>query len=452
MPTPATPENKSAVLNRHKRRTGPGEITVHWGMQTVTKPDPGIGYGVKSKKGENVADNFRQGQKFGIEEYIQSRGESIYHTVQYEPLGSSYNRGLHLPAETSQKDFKGFGVELTRDDYDAKDCLFPRQVEPETVEDMERYKRTHGSFDPGEKMSRKYQWPDKITKNEHFRFGVVDQVGGLQSGKGAKTVLTMDLEEDNTLPRTRVVKQTSEKYREVASDRLGVSRNLLQAQPPVPAGHAFGLKSGADMTHAGELVRGFYSGAEQAPDSDLGKCLMVGRRNFQTKRPFGVPTVRNDLDAPLFHKRSVASSINYGDDHDAFTLIYPQKFGHRGLANSDFSLRRSPEEVRHLATSSGYHLQDEEFQMLWDVCVQMFGDGIQQVSLEIFLTILADWLSQQHGDSARSTQKSSGLLAPNRQAGTMLPVGLTKEQTISSLKAGEGTAVSQDNDTRALEL
>jgi hypothetical protein len=412
LPTPQTPQDRSQVLVRHKRRAEPGQITVHWGLQTVDKPDPGDGYGVKSKKGESVAQNFRSGQKLGIEEYMQSRGEAIYHSVRCEPLSGSFLRGHNLPEFTAQKEFKGFGKELARDAFDAKECIFPRYLPPEVEEDIERYKQTHGSYDPGEKMSRKYEWPDKVTSNEHFRFGVVDQIGGLQSGKGAKTVLTMDMEDDGTFPRTRVVKSTSENYKIVASDRLGVSRNLLQGVPPVPAGHAFGIRSGQDMLHAGELVRGFYSPDEQKPDPDLGKCLMKGRRNFQTKRPFGMPTIRKDLEPPIFHKRSVASNTNYGDDHDAAGLIYPQKFGHRGISDNDFSRRRSPDEVRKLTQNAGYTLQDDEFQMIWDACVEFFGDGSSLVSLQVFLHMLSDWMSQTEGSYARSTQKGTELMPP----------------------------------------
>lgn len=392
LPSPSTPE-RNDVLNRHKKRTAPGEITVHWGLQTVTKPNPGDGYGIKSDKGDNVAQNFRSGQKLGIEEYMQSRGEAIYKSVQQEPLGASFIRGYKFPDDPMKR---AFGKECPKDEFDAKECVFPKWADDDTDDNKERYKKTHGAYDPGEMISRKYEWPQKITANPHFRFGVTDAgpVGSLQNGVGAKSVLTMDKEIDNTLPRTRIGKKTAENFREVANDQLATSRNLLQGQPPVPAGHSFGLKSGADMTHAGELVRGFYSPEEQMPDSDLGKCTVKGRRNFQSRRPFGTPTVRLDLEAPPHHKRSVASCTNYGDDHDAYGLIYPEKFGHRGVSDTDFVQRRPPGDLRQLVEGAGYKLNDDQFQMLWDEGVRLFGDEEQLVSLEIYLALLADWMSQ----------------------------------------------------------
>jgi hypothetical protein len=401
METPRTPDNISDVRKRHKRRTDPGEITTHWGMKTTSFPQAGDGYGVKSKKGESAAENFRAGQKLGIAEYIQSTGESIYYSVRQEPLGRSALRGHVLPEETEKQAFRGFGKAMVPDTHDAKESIFPRFVDPENQEDKARYKKTHGAFDPGEPISREYSWPQKITGNQHFRFGATDTTkpGNLNSGDGAKNALTMDLEEDRTYPRTRVVDLSAEHFRQVANDGLGKSRNMLQGRPPVVPGHAFGIKSGSDNTHAGELMRGFYPPSQQKPDTDLGKCCIKGRRNFQTKRPFGVPSVRHDLEPPPVHKRSVASATNYGDDHSAFSLIYPEKFGFRGVHDAAFFLPRPPDEMKSLLDECGYKLEEQDFQMLWAEAAQMSGeqpgvnvDGLR-VNLEVMLNVLGHWMS-----------------------------------------------------------
>lgn len=414
MPTPRTPEQTNEVQKRHKRRTGPGEITIHWGMRTTSVPTSGEGYGVKSNKGESAAENFKSGQKFGIAEYVQSRGESIYHTVRMEPLGSSYSRNHVLPEETKKGSFPGFGKALSLDAFDAKECIFPRLAAPDTAEDKARYKRTHGSFDPGEPIDRNYAWPNKVRENQHFRFGATDTAkpGNLNSGEGAKNALTMDLEEDKTYPQTKVVNRTSEHYRQVANDQLGQSRNLLQGRPPVSPGHAYGCKSGRDNTHAGELMRGFYPPADQRPDADLGKCTVKGRRNFHTKRPFGVPSVRNDLEPPPHHRRSVASATNYGDDHSAFNLIYPEKFGFRGVSDNDFFVRRPADEMRSLLEGCGYNLEDQDFRMLWEDAVKVFEDEEPCVSLEVMLNILGHWMSVSGVKLGRTNVKPDDTLLP----------------------------------------
>lgn len=423
-PTPRTPEGRGEIQTRHKRRTEPGEITVHWGLKSTRPPAAGDGYGIRSNKGENVEQNFQSGQKLGIAEYVQSRGESIYKTVQCEPLGGSWVRGHVLPEATKRDDFKGFGKALEMDNFDAKETIFPRYMDPEADDDRARYKKTHGAFDPGEGVDRNYVWPDNISSNQHFRFGVTDQerVGSLSTGGGAKAALSMDCEEDRSFPRTTVVKRTSENYRHVANDQLGTSRNLLQGRPPVPVGHAYGLKSGADLTHAGELVRGFYTPKEQQPDHDLGRCAVKGRRNFATRRPFGVPSIRDDLEAPPLHKRQVASCINYGDDHSAYTLIYPQKFGFRGVSDDDFLNRRPADEIRSLMAGAGYEVSDEDFLTVWNACVEAYGDDHKFVSLEVFLNFFSSWTSQTGGtkrvraatreEPQQSTLESTALAEP----------------------------------------
>lgn len=425
IPSPKTPEGRSDIHLRHKKRTEPGESSIHWGMKTVQKPDPGLGYGIKSKKAEGTEQVFRAGQKLGIAEYVQSRGEAIYETVRKEPLGVSCSRGHVLPEETKKDAFPGFGKKITLDEFDAKESIFPRYVDEDSAEDKAMYKRTHGSFDPGEMIKRNYEWPAKLV-DKHFAFGatVKDQPGNLNAGGGAKSALNMDLEADKSFPRTRVVNRNSEDYRQVVNDQLGNSRNMLQGRPPVPAGHAFGLKSGRDNTHAGELVRGFYPPTQQKPDEDLGKCTVRGRRNFHTRRPFGVPSVRHDLEPPPHHKRSVASSTNYGDDHSAFGLIYPQKFGFRGVVDDDFTFRRPSDEIRSLLVGAGYTLQDQDFRMLWDQAVQTFGDDEELVSLEVMLNILGHWMSVTGANPSRSNPQKDAL-------DTLLP-GLGTDRTMLS--------------------
>jgi hypothetical protein len=364
-------------------------------MKGTTKPAADGGYGIKSNKGESTEQVFRAGQKHGIAEYMQMRGESIYETVKKEPLGLSASRGHVLPDETKQDSFNGFGKAIPLDAFDAKETIFPRYVEEEKDEDKSRYKRTHGAYDPGEPVNRGYLWPNGVTGNQHHRFGATEKqkTGNLISGGGAKAALTMDLDDTGAFPCSRVVDRTAECYRSVGNDQLGTSRNMLQGRPPVVPGHSYGCKSGHDNTHAGELMRGFYPPAEQRPDHDLGKCAVKGRRNFFTKRPFGVPSVRHDLEAPPTHKRSIASATNYGDDHSAIGLLYPQRFGFRGVADSDFLIRRPGDELKSLLEGAGYKLEDQDFRILFRDAVQAFGDEQELVSLEVMLDVLGHWMS-----------------------------------------------------------
>merc|ERR1712176_504560 len=223
---------------------------------------------------------------------------------------------------------------------------------------------------------RKYDWPASVKGNPHFRFGTCDGVDTSNRGAGAKSALTMDAGEiPHGVPLTQIGKDTQEHYRLVASDHLGKPRNLMQTITKNPADHTHGIKSGTDQIHAGALMRGFYSNAEQLPDDDLSRCTVPGRRNFLTQKPFGVPTVRSDKVAPHPHKRSVANATNYGDDADAMSLIFPGKYQFQGIHDEDFQAKRSEEELRGILDGSGHSLPPDDYKRVFEAAVGYHEDA-----------------------------------------------------------------------------
>jgi len=384
-PTPRTPDLHGA-RNRHRQRTGPGEISQHWALKEDSIPDPGPGYGVKTFKDEDVAENFKAGQVLGVAEYMISRGEAIYHSTTREPLGKSYVRGHALPAHTQEQGFRGFGVSR-RSLCGAKESIFPRGVAPESAEAHAQYCKTHGSHEAGEMALRRYEWPEAVTGNRHFRFGLVDDVDIGNRGAGAKRALTMDAgDEHHAVLDTRIGTHRLENKRQVANDHLGTARSSRQGTLPVPPDHAFGQRR-AQGLDAGTLLRGFYSPEERLPDADLGACLLPGRRNYATTVPFGIPSVRTDQlhRVPAPHQRPMANSTNFGDDPDAVDLIFPGKFNHRGVGDEDMCVRRDGQELRSILEGAGYYLDEGAFQEVFQAAVDFYGDDIPKASTEALM-------------------------------------------------------------------
>lgn len=84
-----------------------------------------------------------------------------------------------------------------------------------------------------------------------------------------------------------------------------------QGKPPVPEGHAFGIRNqfGPEIWNAAKCISGEPTAKELQPDKDLGKSIKEGTRNIVRKpedenRIFGVPTIRTDI--PYKEKRSIA--------------------------------------------------------------------------------------------------------------------------------------------------
>jgi len=293
------------------------------------------------------------------------------------------------------EEFKGFGCPSARNEYTAKESIFPRGVQSETDKARGLYKKTHGSFAPGEMYTREYEWPKVVKENPHFRFGSADMVDTSNRGDGAKTALTMDASDvPHGVPLTQIGKDTAEQYRIVASHRLGKAHNLLQTIERLPPGHTHGCKSGTDQIHAGALMRGFYTDDEQLPDRDLAKCTVPGRRNFVTQTPFGVPTVRSDKVAPHPQKRSVANATNYGDDADAMSLIFPGKFQFQGIHDEDFQTIRSKEELESILSSAGYGLTAENYNRVFSAAVNLHGGDTDGASLEALMMAYSDFVAE----------------------------------------------------------
>ena len=394
VPSPRSPESMTAAQRRHRQKGEPGEMGLHWGLKSLSIPHPGPGYGMKTNKDEDVAQNFRSGQQFGVAEYINARAEDVYHSTKREPLAKSYVRGHALPQKVRASDFPGFGRALDPSE-DAKKVMFPRGQVSESAEAKALYKRTHGSTDPGEGLDRKYEWPNYV-KNPIFRFGHSDKT--VASGAGAKSALSMDCgEEPLSVPSTLIVKDALANFQEVTSDQLGTSRNLmqLQSQRGLSSNHAFGKPTSSDPISAGSLIKGAYSLLEQMPDSDLGKCLVKGRRNFETDSGLGIPSVRYDKVAPPPERRSVANSVNYGDDLNAASLITPTRFQALGLMPRDFTERRSQKDLEKLMRGAGFCASSEELSKIVQAAIRKHGDGDERASLESTMLALEDWLSTQ---------------------------------------------------------
>mmetsp|Transcript_48279 Transcript_48279/g.87077 ORF Transcript_48279/g.87077 Transcript_48279/m.87077 type:complete len:474 (+) Transcript_48279:59-1480(+) len=398
VPTPRSPD-LSAVQQRHRQKAGhPGERCLHWGLNDLKIPPPIEGYGVKSNKGESVEQNFRSGQQFGVAEYINARAEDVYYSTKREPLGKAYSRGHVMPPKVTSNGFQGFGNATETSDHSSKDAIFPRGIKPDPEEVRLQYKRTHGNTKPGEGLDRHYDWPDKVINNPIFRFGAAgnNEVGG--RGSGAKAALTMDCgEEELSTKKTEIVQDSLAHFQEIRADRRGGSKILMQRenQYSLPDGHVFGKAGAAHNVTAASCIRGSYTLREQMPDPDLGKCVKVGKRNYETLTPRGVPSVRYDIVPPPPEKRSVANSTNFGDDMGAGSLINPTRFQFQGVSADDFSKRRSLAELRDLLGRAGAIMDPAEMDMVLEHAAIRHGDGEQSASLQSAVDSLTAWLSVQ---------------------------------------------------------
>ena len=165
------------------------------------------------------------------------------------------------------------------------------------------YAKTHSNIPAGVQKQRDYDWPVDPTKNS-FGFGEK-----FQPNQAARAVHSERF--DGGYPKTVIVQKTVEDVKAVASDQLGVPKNLGQGKPPISDDFVFGVPSQKkdQEWNAAKCLMGEPSLKELVPDSDLGKCTKPGSRNIVRRpqdadRAFGCPSVRTDI--PMKQFKSVA--------------------------------------------------------------------------------------------------------------------------------------------------
>ena len=76
-------------------------------------------------------------------------------------------------------------------------------------------------------------------------------------------------------------------------------------------------------------------------------------------RIYGVPSIRNDL--PKKELKSVSDIKNYGDEPDAYDLLYPHPEAVRGVYDEDFEKLLTKEEIFNLMKKYDFIIPEEEY-------------------------------------------------------------------------------------------
>ena len=162
--TPAPRDDPSAKW-RKSYSSAPGLRVLHPGVDGDFEgkrcPTDHISFGrtvaVKGESFDSVADVVAQpgaDSDFGLASTLAK--EAIYRTSKREPIGRPYNRGHVQPDSTRAPGFR-YGKPAMKADESVKYGMYPEQTEPEDKHKA-MYVRTHGSWAPGEQITRGYNW------------------------------------------------------------------------------------------------------------------------------------------------------------------------------------------------------------------------------------------------------------------------------------------------------
>uniref|UniRef100_A0A2K5BZ53 EF-hand domain family member B n=1 Tax=Aotus nancymaae TaxID=37293 RepID=A0A2K5BZ53_AOTNA len=105
----------------------------------------------------------------------------------------------------------------------------------------------------------------------------------------------------------------------------------------------------------------------------------------------GVPTIRSDIPAPRI--RRISDRTNYGEQGNAYSLLYPNIFAQKGVFERDFFKTRSKEEIAEILCNIGVKLSGEEFENVWNLASKKHHRG--EVCVENVRNVLDEL---QHAD------------------------------------------------------
>lgn len=278
-----------------------------------------------------------------VEDIKNGKSEMIYNSVKREPLGKSYSRNYDLPDHCATA---AFGIKSVSSLEPAKDIIFPTITEDvNTGSDL--YKKSHGSYGPGEQKSRHYKWKQDVNTMTFGMKGASVAFNGVS--KNVDDVLK-SAGETSTCVDTEAV----EAYKK-RQDHLGQSRYLGQDSDVRGINFVYGKGRKGQNYGASDVMKGKYTAEQQAPDVDLGKSITPGFRNIQDPgRSYGCPSIRNDIPKVTIAKRSIADSQNYGDDATAAELINPHQFASLAISASAMTDLKSKDAIIALFKKIGY--------------------------------------------------------------------------------------------------
>ena len=384
-PKTTTPDNIKKYRDSIRQRVGVKQI--HPGIYDDPKDYENMVHGITSQSSDHVPDVIKGLNMDGNKYFMNQLAESNYASNKREPLGKSIVRNYNFP-DTVKKDGFKFGLPSTGF-TNAKDLIYyGADDEPDKVKLL--YYKSHGVTDPGQQSSRFYKWnfDPKTHKFGYFQPGELD---------GAKNSLKIDTL-FNPYPQTKLVNKRYEDFRQATEDMLGKGKYFGSLNPNFyDENHAFGKESKlGDAWNAGRCIHGdgtTVTSESVNPDVDLGRSWRYGSKlkslqptQNDVNRIYGVPSIRRDLQKKRV--KSVSDMKNYGDEPDAYDLLYPHPEAVRGVYDEDFEKLYTKEEIYQQMLKYDFIIPKEEYDVMFNVAIKNYPNPEGKISPKSFISTM----------------------------------------------------------------
>jgi len=384
-PSTTTPENIKKYRDSTRQRVGVKQL--HPGIYDDPKFYEELTHGMKSKPSDHVPDCIKGANIDGNKIFMNQLAESHYASSKREPLGKSLIRDYKFPEEVKNEGFR-FGVPTTGI-INAKDLIYNCGPLKESDEVKKLYYKTHGVTDPGEQSQRGFKF--NVDPNTHkFGYFQEKELDGVKKSLGTDYLY-------NPYPQTQIVDKRLEDFRQATDDHLAKSKfygtlDKKYYNNDIP----FGKPSSFQDWNAGKCIHGDETSRNKQnmkEDIDLGKDVHNSYK-LKNKQPserdvnrvYGVPTIRDDL--PVKQLKSVTDIKNYGDEPDAYELLYPHPENIAGVDDEDFEELMTKDEIYELIQNYNFDIPKEEFNLIYQVGLKNYPNNEEKMSPKSFISTM----------------------------------------------------------------
>lgn len=384
-PETKTPDNIKKY--RDSLRQSVGVKQIHPGLYDDPRDYENLRHGITSKSSDHVPDLIKGLNLDGNKEFMNELSESRYASNKREPLGKSIVRNYKFPEVVKSNDFK-FGIPTSGFLSANKLIYYGAKEEPEEVKNL--YYRSHGTTDPGKPNTRYYKW--NFDPQTHvFGYSQKSEIDGAKNSLRTDNLL-------NPYPQTILMNKRSEDFRAFNNPLLGKGKFYGSLSPKFyDENHTFGKGSKlGDQWNAGRLIHGDETTANSEnlkPDKDLGRDWHYGSK-LKSLRPtqkdlnriYGVPSIRKDL--PKRIVKSVTDIKNYGDEPDAYDLLYPHPEAVRGVYDEDFEKLFGKEEIFNIMKKYDFIIPEKEYDIMFEIALKNYPNNEGKISPKAFISTM----------------------------------------------------------------
>lgn len=209
-----------------------------------------IQHGIQTKDSLAAMELLNPVRKTRYEQRLQGQLEQVYASKKKAPLGSSHDQSSGLP-EGMDPNKTTFGASTLKGESAGTIVSPPKsqaEIEQESGQGRELYKRSHNAWEVGEMMDRNYDW-SKFTQQSLYGVPTPHD----NSGSQVRSALHW-LTDAQSVKRAPIVSQRVDQFRERTQPQLGTVHDPIAETLDVAEDHTFGVMVQPDEHNAGELL------------------------------------------------------------------------------------------------------------------------------------------------------------------------------------------------------